>query len=588
MKTDSYLLHNFRIIEQDFTPPNGFRDKNTSERIDVRLPMLLRVTEAWSSDVPDLRVTSQLGNIVACHGTRRSLDVLESDPAVLSIEASRPSSGPELTTSLPFINAIAVHRPPIAETGDRSIVALIDHGIDVLHEAFRDSFGGSRILALWDQTDPTGPPPAVLGLKSTIGTLHTQTDIDRYIQNGSVGKSLGRDAGGHGTHVASIAAGAPTRGNFTGGVAPDSKLLVVLPKLQVGPTDPFSTGYSNGHIDALTFIKATALQHALPVVVNVSLGMNAGAHDGSSALEAGFDNFTGGGREPGFIIVKSAGNERGKNGHARVKIASNAMETLKWNNRLLHQAPDHIELWWSSADHLEFELRNPTAVSGPIVNVSNPSQQGTFPNGVPYEMTYSHRYSDNGDSRLLISLSPGQSAGIAAGTWELDIRSGVIRSQGEIHAWIEKAGGPHLIEFVTHQDDENTLSIPATARTVIAVGSVGPQTPFVLERSSSYGPSRDGREKPELAAPGRNIGAAQAGTGNGVGSRSGTSMAAPHVAGAIALLLSHCEKSAHKPNVNAAQVLKAITQTTQNYNGRHQPGFGYGVLDVKALLESFP
>ena len=50
----------------------------------------------------------------------------------------------------------------------------------------------------------------------------------------------------------------------------------------------------------------------MPVVVNISQGMNAGAHDGRSALELGFEHFSDGGRMPGRVVVKSAGNERDK------------------------------------------------------------------------------------------------------------------------------------------------------------------------------------------------------------------------------------------------------------------------------------
>ena len=60
----------------------------------------------------------------------------------------------------------------------------------------------------------------------------------------------------------------------------------------------------------------------LPMVVNVSLGMNAGAHDGMTTLEKAFDSITMKGKEEGFVIVKSAGNERGHLGHAQVQAST--------------------------------------------------------------------------------------------------------------------------------------------------------------------------------------------------------------------------------------------------------------------------
>ena len=71
-----------------------------------------------------------------------------------------------------------------------------------------------------------------------------------------------------------------------------------------------------------------------------------------------------------------------------------------------------------------------------------------------------------------------------------------------------------------------TLSIPGTARTVITVASVDASLPIRVASYSSYGPTRDLRDKPDVAAPGENVLAAQSGTANGVVQFfSGTSMA---------------------------------------------------------------
>src|SRR5262249_49719511 len=154
---------------------------------------------------------------------------------------------------------------------------IIDTGIDVLHEAFQASGGSTRILWLWDQTDSSGPSPRIPGSTVSYGTEHNYKDINSYIKAGTVPPALGRDSDGHGTHVASIAAGRPGR-HFAGGVAPEALIVMVKPRLRVGPTDPYSIGYSNSHLDALAYIKHLAKGLGFPVVVNVSQGMNAGAH----------------------------------------------------------------------------------------------------------------------------------------------------------------------------------------------------------------------------------------------------------------------------------------------------------------------
>jgi len=64
----------------------------------------------------------------------------------------------------------------------------------------------------------------------------------------------------------------------------------------------------------------------------------------------------------------------------------------------------------------------------------------------------------------------------------------------------------------------------------------------------------------------------------------GTSQAAPHVTGAVALLLSKAKTSgAAVPT--ASQIRAILTNTTRFKNGFWDRGQGFGVLDVKALME---
>src|SRR5207253_455925 len=74
------------------------------------------------------------------------------------------------------------------------------------------------------------------------------------------------------------------------------------------------------------------------------------------------------------------------------------------------------------------------------------------------------------------------------------------------------------------------------------------------------------------------------------GQRQGTSMACPHVAGAIALLLSRRKKqraaNAALKQLTAAQIRAALTQYTQN-SGAWSPGMGFRTLDAESLVKAF-
>ena len=542
-----------------------------------RRPLIIRLANAdWDpKEVADLEIHARLGKIVTARGSDKSVRELLSDSNVISIDESRPAGSGDCDRSMPFIRIAAEYASPAGnfkEKGDRALIAIIDDGIDVLHKAFLDSNGRSRILGIWDQADSSGSPPQ--GCDG--GTFHDATAIARFVESGTVPRALGRDIDGHGTHVASIAAGRPV-GGFAGGVAPEAKMLVVV---SAGTTP---IGYSKSHIDALMFIERFATQQNLPVVVNVSQGMNAGAHDGKSALEAAFDGFAVSGRKEGRAVVKSAGNERDKRGHAKVTLPPDAHEDLKWKRAAGADLIERIELWWNSASKLRFRLGDPHGQSSDWVETAAPEREGTFVRGGPYRLLFTPHHVDNGDSLLVVELGSANFAA-AVGDWCLEIESCAAPKNCEIHAWIERTQGVPS-SFLNHSDEGMTLSIPGTASSVITVGAVDASWPIRVGGFSSYGPTRDGQNKPVVCAPGVDVWAAQGGTADGTRKDRGTSMAAPHVSGAIALLFSKTAKAGKMPSAN--QVAAVLRQKTQRYNGSWDPGQGYGLIDVGALLAAF-
>jgi len=537
---------------------------------------LVRVGDAnWApTDVPDLVIGSRLGTVVSISGSAHTIEALLKDPLVVSVEESRPAAQPDAASSLPFLRVQETYRwddGPFIEHGAGALVAIIDDGIDVLHEAFRADDGSSRIIGIWDQTDPDPDPSSSVG----SGRLHTADDIARYLREGRVPQRLSR-RGRHGTHVASIAAGRRC-GVFGGGLASEARLLVVIPSA----SEP--TGYSTAHLDALTFIDRVATSFDLPVVVNVSQGMNAGAHDGKSALEIGFNAFCENGRKPGRVVVKSAGNERIKRGHAKLTVPPGGADDLVWQCPSGRSRMINLELWWNSANEYRFQLRSPVGESSARVDRRHPVVEDHFGGQGQYRLEMVSSHIDNGDKLLRIRFTCGNSMHAEANRWTLAIEAAGVRCAGDIHAWIERDSGPST-EFTSHDSEELTVSVPGTADSVITVGAVELDIPVRVAPFSSFGPTRDGREKPDLCAPGVGVHAALHGSGDGVVAWDGTSMAAPHVTGAVALLLSRATVSgASIPT--ASQIRAVLTQTTMFKNAYWDRGQGFGVLDVKALLE---
>jgi endonuclease G len=560
------------------------------ESLDFTIPILLRLRNPnWSA--PDgVQIDTRIGHYLSANSSPESLNRLEADPNIESIEISRNAGVKELSISVPFVRGDAVHRPPIAEKGDMALVGIIDTGVDVLHEAFLDGNGRTRILAVWDQLSGAGPTPNTVDpahFTQHYGSLYLAADIQEFIDGAKPTPANLRDPHGHGTHVASIAAGRAV-GKLADGMAPETRIVIVIPKMTTAPGDPRSVGYSKSHFDGLGLLKSvsdggTVISAAkLPMAVNVSLGMNAGAHDGTSFLEAGFDSITSKGRDPGFVIVKSAGNERGHGGHARTTLFLGVGD-IRWQSASNFRSMDYFELWYDALDEVEFALIDPAGrTSVKVTRLSTVVTQNLGGNLCHLELTETH--SDNGDNMLLIRISE-ENAQIQQGTWTLELDTKAIRSRNaQADIWVERDDEARAVRFVP-EEPETTISIPGTADTVVTVGACHGALPLSLLPQSSYGLTRKGSAKPDVCAPGHDVIAALASGADhqATVAMSGTSMAAPHVTGAFVLTLSHRAKNANKPQHNARQLRAALNYTARP-PGSHNRATGHGVLDAEALF----
>jgi serine protease AprX len=129
----------------------------------------------------------------------------------------------------------------------------------------------------------------------------------------------------------------------------------------------------------------------------------------------------------------------------------------------------------------------------------------------------------------------------------------------------------------------NVISItdPGNADMVITVGATHRARPHTYGVSyfSSRGPTGDGRSKPDLVAPGEKI---TAPLPRGMyGLKDGTSMAAPHVSGAAAMLMAR-----HNELVGRPQRIKQILCDTATDLGRERYFQGAGMLDILRAMQS--
>jgi serine protease AprX len=152
---------------------------------------------------------------------------------------------------------------------------------------------------------------------------------------------------------------------------------------------------------------------------------------------------------------------------------------------------------------------------------------------------------------------------------------------------VTAAGNRGFNKFRTSEDgatgDYRYISItdPGNAESVITVGSTHRFMPHTYGVSyfSSRGPTGDGRTKPDLVAPGERIDAPSL---NGeYETMDGTSMAAPHVSGAAALLMAR-----HRELIGQPLRIKQILRKSATDLGREPRFQGSGMLDVLRAIQS--
>jgi subtilisin family serine protease len=151
---------------------------------------------------------------------------------------------------------------------------------------------------------------------------------------------------------------------------------------------------------------------------------------------------------------------------------------------------------------------------------------------------------------------------------------------------VAAAGNNGRIRFLTREGDEEAyLSIsitdPGNAQSVITVGATHGWEPhnYGVSYFSSRGPTGDGRLKPDLVAPGEKVSSTIPGQREDF--LDGTSMAAPHVSGAAALLLARNPELTGQP-----ELIKRILCDNATDLGREPYFQGSGLLDVLRALQA--
>jgi subtilisin family serine protease len=497
-------------------------------------------------------------------------------------------------------------------TGLGVLAAVIDTGLDWTHSDFIDGQGRTRVAWLLDQSRP---PEGRYGELEELGlgaVYHAQ-DLQAVLETGTgPAQGSGRDDIGHGTHVAGIIAG----NNATyQGMAPGT-LLVAVKAMEEG-----SLGFEEDRVlAALAFVERVAILENKPLVINLSFGTQLGGHDGTEPLELALDDLIERSPVPTTVVV-AAGNDRSRDIHARCASS----ETSPCALRLFLPStvppaanqPASIRLdFWREGD-APFRVRLITPTAQQIdASTSNPFNEQRTPEGEIHLWMSTQPHPQNGDFETMVTLQGTAAQPLSRGVWTLEFVGASKRIDGWIGEW--ELGSNLTPRFLDGLDESDLVGPPATAKHVVAVGAYLSRTEWIdldgAEQSvlgtvgtlawfTSPGPTRDGRPKPEVAAPGYLVASALSSSANPLSPSSifysggrkkyvmpdgqhalagGTSMASPHVAGLAALAL---EENPHLTGEKIRQLFETASRQDSFTTGSlYERSWGFGKSDAVQLL----
>ncbi len=577
-----------------------------------RFRFLLRVLpgtspSALSAAYPGLRAGAAVGDVIPASADAATLDALAADSRVLSVEAAtqrKPTL--DVARSSRTVGGVfhGVLRNGLADLagldGTGVVVGIVDTGIDWQHRDFSNdgSPDTTRILAIWDQTISSHTGGAFPS-GYNYGAEYTRASIDAKLAGG--GNVINTvDSDGHGTHVASLAAGDGTATNGViaagtyRGIAPGADIVMVK-----------TSFFDSDIVDGMAYIVAKAAAAGKRAVINLSLGGQSGPHDGTSSFETGVAAIA-----ASTPVIVAIGNDHANSPHA--KAVYTGLNTLSFAANVADGAPDSVdmEFWHPGGDAYTVTVTL-FGQGGSAVAAAGATDSETI-GGHTVEV-YNATNSGHPLGHKQIYVRVTRSGGVTIDQFTAQLTRTTAGGTGRVDGFVDPSFSGTT--WSTQVDNTTTMGVPATANNVITVGSYVSNTfwdafdglnySFTVQNAqgtashfSANGPTRDGRQAPELVAPGDVVGGAQSANAtayaaacdlDGIAPHNGcfilrdnrhrilrgTSMAAPIAAGAMALRLQA------QPELTVAglrTVMRALARTDTATGSVPNDAYGYGKL----------
>ena len=479
--------------------------------------------------------------------------------------------------------------PVLNNQGEGVLIGFVDTGIHYMDPLFRSADGSTRIIGIWDQTNnsdnsnnienETAKPFSAFS--ALYGTQYTAEEINLALNSDNPASIVPtRDENGHGTFLASIAAGnRDERAGFSG-AAPQASIAMV--KLKPAKQylrdfyliqDGAEAYQENDIMMGVSYLYFLARKYSMPLVVCIPLGTNMGSHMGMSRLGQYLNQVS---LSNGSAVITAAGNETGARHHFRAVMDADTDEVTAELRVGEREAGFSMELWAENMGAYTVGFISPT---GEVAREISVPLRGENTVSFLLEQTQITVYTQIADvsagSQFIFMRFENPMSGI----WRILIRNSLdIRET--FHIWLPVRGFISDETYFLRPDPDTIITDPGNARYPITVTAYD-HTKNSIYIHASRGYSLSGRIKPDLAAPGVNILGASV-SGRRLTRMSGTSVSAAHLAGAAAILLNWGVLNANYPYLNTPVLKSIFVRGAQRNPALTYPNreYGYGTLDL--------
>lgn len=471
--------------------------------------------------------------------------------------------------------------PTLQLKGANVMIGFIDTGIDYTNALFRNIDGSTRIAGIWDQSIQTGVPPE----NFVYGSEYTREMIDQALRSDAP-KSIvpSEDTNGHGTFVASLAAGSGNPAEQFIGAAPEATLAVVklksakkyLRDLYYIP-ETADCYQETDIILALRYLNELAARNNMPLIMCIAVGTNMGGHIGVLPLSTVFEYY---GTSLNRIPVIGVGNESDQRHHYSHSIRDGAPADTVEIRVGENVTGFTMELWTEIPNILSISLISPTGEATPTVPL-----QTAASTVLDFVLD---RTRVTVDYRIIVERSTSELiyfrfSAPTPGIWRLIVEP-VRVINGLFHIWLPMKEFLSGEVYFLSPDPYYTLTNPAnTISTIVVSYYNGSNNSIAL--SSGRGYTRNERINPDITAPGINVKGALPDGRFAV--RSGSSISTAITAGAAALLMEWIIYQTGTAGIDSYQIkslfiLGAVRPGFMTYPNRE---WGYGQLNVYNIFE---